>query len=218
MTIPAHPQRYTHTHPKSHTNDILMRYDSISTQEAAYRVFLDCFCYHCGYRAWYQTEDYKSGTTLHTLDANCEGKNKKKYTEEEKKVYTRYGAVMKALSSIPRMHKKDCLYLVGELSGHSKLNKAHHSLHIRPMAIQLERLSKTMTPPRRKAVLKAWEWVTGYDSYEDAYDNVQENRVLTDEGIKGQYSLFNVPDDLDKLDEEQITRFMQNVSVYPSHF
>lgn len=58
----------------------------------------------------------------------------------------------------------------------------------------------------------------GYDSYGDAYDNVQENHVLTDEGIKDKYSPFNVPDDLDMSDEEQIIRFMQNVSVYSSHF
>jgi len=87
------------------------------------------------------------------------------------------------------------------------------------MAVYLERLSKTLTPERRKeAVLKAWQWMTGYDSYEAAYENEEETRVFTDEGVKGEYDPWRVPDGLDEDDYDQTTRFMEDVSVYSSRF
>ena len=110
---------------------------------------------------------------------------KKTYAKEEGKSFNRYHAVMSALDRIPNMDQKDCLYLVGRLSGLEKLDKAHNHLPVRTMAVYLERLSKTLTPERRKeAVLKAWQWMTGYDSYEAAYENEDETREFTDEEVK----------------------------------
>ena len=126
---------------------------------------------------------------------------------------------MAALPSIPNLDRKDCLYLVGRLSRVEKLNEAHHRLPVRSMAVYLERLSKTLPPERRKeAVLKAWQWMTGYDSYEAAYDNEEEMRIFTDEGIKGEYDPWRVTDDLDDDDHDQTTRFMTDVTVYSPHF
>ena len=219
MVIPPKPQTFVHRHPKSYTNEIIMKYEGTTSQQAAYRVFLDSFYYLCGFRAWYQREDYKQGITPYVLSANFEGKNKMTYTKEEEKSFSRYHAVMATLPGIPNMERKDCLYLVGRLSGLDKLNKAHHHLPVRPMAVYLERLSKTLTPERRKeAVLKAWKWMTGYDSYEAAYENEDETRVFTDEGVKGEYDPWRVPDDLDEDDYDQTTRLMEDVSVYSSRF
>lgn len=218
MVIPPKPQIFVHRHPKSYTNEIIMKYEGSTNQLAAYRVFLDSFYYLCGFRAWYQREDYKEGITPHTPSANFEGK-KKTYSKEEEKSFNRYHAVMSALDRIPNMSQKDCVYLVGRLSGLENLNKAHHCLPVRPMAVYLERLSKTMTPERRKeAVLKAWRWMTGYDSYEAAYDNEDETRMFTDEGVKGKYDPWRVPDGFDENDSDQTKRLMEDVSVYSSYF
>ena len=87
------------------------------------------------------------------------------------------------------------------------------------MAVYLERLSKTLTPERRKeAVFKVWQWMTGYDSYKAAHNNEEETKVFTDEGIKGEYNPWRVPDDLDEDNYDQTTRLMMDVSVNSPHF
>jgi hypothetical protein len=62
MVIPPKPQTSVHRHPKSYTNEIIMTYERTTSQKA-YRVFLDSIYYLCGFRTWYQREDYKQGIT-----------------------------------------------------------------------------------------------------------------------------------------------------------
>lgn len=60
--------------------------------------------------------------------------------------------------------------------------------------------------------------MTGYDSYEAAYENEDETREFTDEGVKEEYDPWWVPDDLDEDDYDQTTKLMEDISVYSSHF
>jgi len=213
MVIAPRPQTFVHAHPKSYTNEILSSIEAITTQKAAYRIFLDAFYYECGFRPWYQHPDFIEGITPHTLNAHVKGKNKQSFTEDEQKVYVKYHAVMNALPNIPDMDKKDAVFLVGRLSGFHTLNRAHHELGVRAMAIYLERLNKTWSPERRKqAVMKAFTWLTGYLSYEDAYSNEDETRVFTDKGVLGEYDQFKIPENIDLDDERQIEELMQYVS------
>jgi hypothetical protein len=69
VTAPR-PQTFVHTHPKSHTNEIISSAEAITAQKAAYRIFLDAFYYQCGFRPWYQRPDFVKGITpSHTLNA-----------------------------------------------------------------------------------------------------------------------------------------------------
>jgi hypothetical protein len=146
------------------------------------------------------------------LNFTC--KNKQSFTKDEQKVYVKYHAVMNALSTIPDMDEEDAMFLVGRLSGLDKLNRAHHELGVRPMAVYLERLSKTWTPERRKqAVMKAFTWLTGYMSYADAYNNESETGVFTDEGVVGEYDPFKIPEGVDLNDKRQTKELMEYVIV-----
>ena len=85
IMIPPKPVTYVHRHPDAYTNAITAREKSTRTQEAALRVFLDAFYYKCGFRAWYQSQDYVAGTSS---DRNCsdfKGQQTKQYTQEEQK-------------------------------------------------------------------------------------------------------------------------------------
>ena len=214
VVIAPRPETFVHTHPKSWTNEIIAATEAITAQKAAFRVFLDAFYYECGYRSWYQRPSYIEGTTPQALNTDVKGNKKSSFTEDEQKVYVRYHAVMNALPGIPDMDERDAAFLVGRLSGLDKLNATHHELAVRPMAVYLERLSKTWSPEERKqAVMKAFTWLTGYFSYEEAYSNVSERRVFTDEGIVSDYNPFKIPKYVDLNDQGQARRLMQFVSV-----
>lgn len=214
MVIAPRPQTFVHTHPKSHANEIISSAKAIAAQKAAYRVFLDAFYYQCGYRLWHQRPDYIEGITPQTVNADVKGKSEPSFTKDEQKVYVRYHAVMNALQNIPHMDEYDAMFLVGRWSGLDKLNRAHHALGVRPMAVYLERLSKTWSLEQRKqAVMKAFTWLTGYLSYEDAYNNESETRVFTDEGIVAEYDPFKIPENVDLNDKRQVREFMKFVSV-----
>ena len=106
------------------------------------------------------------------------------------------------------------MFLVGRLSGLDKLNHAYRELGVRPVAVYLERLIKTWSAERRKqAVMKAFTWLTGYPSYEDAYDNESETRVFTDEGVVGEYDPFKIPEGVDLNDKHQTKELMEYGSV-----
>ena len=61
IVIPLKPQTFVPRHPKWYTNEILTKSEATQSQQPAYRVFLDSFYCLCGFRAWYQREDYNQG-------------------------------------------------------------------------------------------------------------------------------------------------------------
>jgi hypothetical protein len=130
------------------------------------RILLQMWC-----RPRCQRPDFIEAIKSHNLNANVKNNNKPSFTEDEQKVYVRYHAVMNTLPNIPDMDEQDAVFFVGRLSGLDKLNCAYREPGVRPVALYLERLSNTWSAERRKqAVMKAFTWLTGYPSYEDAYD------------------------------------------------
>ena len=100
---------YVHQNPDTYTNAIIARAESTRAQQAALRVFLDAFYYECGSQARYQRPDYVAGMSP---DHNCsdfKGQQTEPYTQEERKKYVRYDAVMNVLPLIPNMTKKDAM-------------------------------------------------------------------------------------------------------------
>jgi hypothetical protein len=66
--------------------------------------------------------------------------------------------------------------------------------------------------------LKAWKWMTGYDSFEAAYEMKMRQACSQMRGFRGEYDPWRVSEGLDEDDYTQTTRPMGDVSVYSSHF
>ena len=109
-------------------------------------------------------------------------------TEEEKKKYEKWGSVVNKIRDIPGMSKRDAIFLVGRLSGRDKLNLAHHQMPVRAIAIQLKRYCKLVQEEKQgkervNAIQKAFKFLTGYETFEEAYKNEREDRWMTDTGM-----------------------------------
>jgi len=131
-------------------------------------------------------------------------------TEEEKKKYDKWGSVVNRIREIPGMDKQDAIFLVGRLAGRGKLDLAHHQMSVRAVAIHLERLCKsvqgeTHAKKRVNAIQKAFKFLTGYETFEEAYKNEREYRWMTDTGMwKNSMKKFDVSFDTNTLDEAQL--------------
>ena len=220
LVIPPHPQTFIHTHPKSHTNNILASAERATFQRAAYRIFLECFYYECGFRPWYQQPEYVN-EGIHPyiqytdfIIGTTKGKEKQIFSAEDRVRYVRWDAVMNTLPEIGNMEKREAVFLVGRLSGLNQLHRAHHELGVRPMAVYLERLSKDRSPESRKsAVLKAFSWMTKYETFEAAYENENESRIFSDEGLLPGKDAFAIPDEVDLEGDTQLDALGRDVSV-----
>lgn len=78
----------------------------------------------------------------------------------------------------------DVSCLVGKGSGYKKLHQAHHAYSVRTAAIHLERHMKRYTSAScTNTIIKVWKSLTGYDTFEEAYNNPDEARRLTQDGV-----------------------------------
>jgi hypothetical protein len=81
---------------------------------------------------------------------------------------------------------------VGRNARRADLNAAHHTMSLRTCAILLDRLSKTWDDPdRKRAILCAFKWLTGCESYEAVFTDESETRVLSEEGMRAGDVSFN---------------------------
>ena len=125
------------------------------------------------------------------------------YTEEEKQRYVRWEAVKHKIQTgeMGKVVTGDLIYLAGCESGYHSLHTSHHSMSLRALAIQLERITAPFSRHRRRALKRAFKWLTGYENYSDAYKNPNEERILTDKGIVGGDLGFQDPVDRNDADE-----------------
>jgi len=66
-------------------------------------------------------------------------------------------------------------------------NNAHHTCRVRSAAIHLERLYANIDCREAKAYLKVFRYLTGYATFEEAYECEAEKRVFTSWGLKPDY-------------------------------
>jgi len=129
---------------------------------------------------------------------------------EEKKKYDKRGCVINKIREIPGMRKQDAIFLVGRLSGRGKLNLAHHQMSVRGVAVQLERLCESVQGEKQgrervEAIQKAFKFLTGYETFEEAYNNKRETRWMTDVGMSGDPTKrFAVTFDTSTLNDAQL--------------
>ena len=128
------------------------------------------------------------------------------YTEEDKRRYVRWEAVKHKIetSEMGKVMKGDLRYLAGHESGYNNLHTSHHSMSLRALAVQLERITASFSRHRRRALKRAFKWLTGYETYMDAWKNPNEERILTDKGIVGGDLSFHDPVDDNDVDEAKI--------------
>lgn len=149
LRLDSFPDTFVQPHPKEYTSRIVALQESETRQTAALRVFLHCFYYTCGFRAWHQREEFK-GIIITFAHTNFEERERPEFAEEEKKKYVRWHAVMDHFPQMPGIYKKDIRWLVGKKSEFDKLHMAHHSMDVRDMAVHLERLVKVTQPRQRE--------------------------------------------------------------------
>ena len=158
---------------------------------SAHRIFLDCFVAECGFIPHHK----RAGGGIHSLSifANFSlepgaWSKERRLTQAEYTKYNRWGAVVNKIRDIPEMSKKDAIFLVGRLAGRDKLNSAHHEMSVRAVAVQLERLCKAVQQEKQGqerviAIIKAFKFLTSYDTFEEAYKNENEDRWMMSTGL-----------------------------------
>jgi hypothetical protein len=121
------------------------------------------------------------------------------WTDEEKKKYIKFDAVMNSVGRLADITKADAFFLVGKKSGYDDLHTSHHTMDVQVVAIHIERLVKTSpSENRRRAIAKAFTFLTGYQSYADAYNNPCERREFTPKGIVNpNNTIFSLDEDDD---------------------
>ena len=210
---PPVPEVYTHSHPDWYKNDIFAATQKDSDMLAAHRIFLDCFVGECGFVPYHKrTDGGIHSLSIFTNFVLAPGAWTKKppLTEEEKKKYDKWGSVVNKIPEIPGMNKQDAIFLVGRLAGRDKLNLAHHQMSVRAVAVQLERLCKSVQDEKQgkeriNAIHKAFKFLTGYHSFEEAYKNEREDRWMTSTGMGvNPKKKFAVLFDTNTLDETQL--------------
>jgi hypothetical protein len=113
----------------------------------------------------------------------------------------RYEAVRRQIEeNMGNVRKWDIKYLVGPDSGYQTLHSAHHSMSLRACAVQLERVVRSCSRRRRRALEKAFVWLSGYSTFAEAWRNKEECRLMTDRGLVGETPLFADSDD-EELEE-----------------
>ena len=116
---------------------------------------------------------------------------------------------MQTLRRIPDLTKHDAGYLVGRVSGYGKLPESDNNLGVRPMAIYLERLSRKWETERYAAIVKVFHWLTGHKSFQAAYEDEEEKREFTDEGVLPASDVFKLPEGMDLQNEELWDQLMR---------
>jgi hypothetical protein len=129
------------------------------------------------------------------------------YTEEEKKRYVRWEAVKHKIETgeMGKVVTGDLIYLAGRECGYHALHTSHHSMLLTVLAVQLERITAPFSRRRRRALKRAFKWLTGYENYSDAWKNPNEERILTDKGMVGGDLGFHDPVDDNDSDEGKNT-------------
>ena len=144
----------------------------------------------------------------HTASPNEEAcSDDYEYTKEDKRRYVRWEAVKHKIETgeMGKVMTGDLRYLAGHESGYHELHTSHHSMSLRALAVQLERITAPLCRRRRRALKRAFKWLTGYESYSDAWKNPNEERILTDKGIVGGDLGFHDPVDDNDVDEGKDT-------------
>jgi hypothetical protein len=109
------------------------------------------------------------------------------YSEQETKRYVCWEAVKHKIETgeMGKVVTGDLIYLAGGQCGYYALHTSHHSMLLTVLAVQLERITAPFSTRRKDALKRAFEWLTGYKNYSDAWKNPNEKRILTDKGIVG---------------------------------
>ena len=210
LVRPPVPEVFTDSYPDWCKNDIVAAAQKESDMLAAHRIFLDCFVGECGFVPYSNRK--AEGIPSLSMFSNfvLEPGNQRPLTEKEKKKYDKWGSVVNKIREIPGMSKQDAVFLVGRLSGRDKLNLAHHQMSVRAVAVQLERFCKSTQEERHgngrvKAIQKAFKFLTGYEAFEEAYNNKREDRWMTATGMgENPEKKFAVSFDTNTLDEAQL--------------
>jgi hypothetical protein len=204
---PVKPETFIHENREAAEAIILQDNRNQIERLSAYRTFLDCFYYLCGYRLYYLERKNERRMSKFSPSADDEAV----YTFAEKKRYIKYDAVMHRLGDIPHLTKTEAQQLVGRQAGTDVLNEAHHCISVRAVAIHLKRLFRTdFAGPsydlRRQGIQKVFAWMTGYDTFEQAIANASETRSLTSEGLIDKFGLARESEEgeLEESEERQV--------------
>lgn len=105
-------------------------------------------------------------------------------TAEDKIAYSRYLSARAKMHEIPGLKHQHIRKLAGRGSGYERLNEAHHLIEIRAASIYLSRAVKKTSPVKRETFIVAFQWMTGYASFEHAWQNEDEERMFSIDGIE----------------------------------
>jgi hypothetical protein len=112
---------------------------------------LDSFYGAFGYVPWYNRPEFNTadGNWFSEFYLLQVGKARAKeerdhWTDEQRKAYVKYDAVISKIGQLGDITKADAYFLVGRKSGCDELHVLHHIMEVPIVAIHIERLVKSI--------------------------------------------------------------------------
>jgi hypothetical protein len=176
QNIPSSPDIFIHTNADSTYNRYLAEQSAKQGEKAALRTLYDGFFHECGYvSAWNRHGEslYLPSSLTHCVDISHP-------TPQTK---SRKASVWAARGRFPNFSTRDLKYLAGDDSEYKILHESHHTCPLRAIAILVERYLRDKSIGRNEAIRKMFTYVTGYETFKEAYQNETETRLVTSEGL-----------------------------------
>ena len=186
-------ETFEHTNTKQKLQELLLEEGQYHLQDLAMRSFLECLYGKVGYIPKYRRPENKQPQPpAPRTPSGFQQSSAKKVSRRVNHTKNIPSTTYKSPYDLVKDHateigilNSEVMFLAGHGSMYNTLNQAHHSFSIRTAAVHLERRARRFTSESRKnTYLKAWRYVTGYPSYADAYNNANETRFLTDDGVQ----------------------------------
>lgn len=152
-------------------------------QRQAIQILYEAFYFKCGYLPWWDSKRTTTGTILEPTSSASQLTSECKTTKPATKRPTKVMAVESNKHNLKQFTEEDFEYIIGSKTTFKDAVTDDEELEVREFAISLERRMQNEDETRQRAILKMFQWVTDYNSYEDAYTNPMEKRIIYRKGL-----------------------------------
>ena len=166
---------------QTHNDPIMDEYfanlPSRTNGRLALRVLYDAFYGKCGYIPPWARQPQPNDLSPSTLTRPEQKSN------TPSQYFTKVAAVEAHKTELKNFTEADFEYIIGSRCKFKGAEQDESELELRALAIYLERLMEHKEEAMRTVILKMFQWVTGYNTFKDAYMNENENRIVSRLGL-----------------------------------
>lgn len=175
------------TASRAHNNRVMIEYFSNLHSRMggfqALRIVYESFYFKCGYLPFWDPQARTTGKILKPALSDLQLTSEDNAVKGPSKRPTKVMAVESNKHNLKQFTEEDFEYIIGSQTKFKDVVTDDDELELREVARYLELLLQDKEEGRQNAVLKMFQWLTGYNSYKDAYMNPMEKRIMYRKGL-----------------------------------